>query len=234
MGHHRSTHVIVNRMEASRNQPASLAVSALQRRSIDRGGRLDPRANRGVKRRTRHQSSIVGTDMSGKEGNMKRSTPNTFILLALGIIIFTIVEDAVGHRVRDHRGAQHQVRDHRDARPQTRVPARRAQREPTSYRVSWFKPRRVPADLERWLNTRMRGFALVSVARDDTSGRYNAFFKKLPQRTRPWNYKVVIVRDASKGKVLNRAPALGWRLLAATSEWHGARGLHYIYFFRQL
>jgi hypothetical protein len=152
---------------------------------------------------------------------MKRLITNSYILLALSMLIFTLVEDVIAE----------QIRDHRDAQPQEeRVLAQRGSAE---YLVTWFKPSRMPADLEDWLNTRMTGFALVAVAKDDRSGRYNSFFTKLPHGSKPWNYKVIIVPETSIEEALKRAPTQGWRLVAVSSEWHEQRGWQYICFFWQ-
>ena len=161
---------------------------------------------------------------------MKHLITIGYILFAISMPIFIIVEDAIAEQVNDHRDTQPKVHDHRDTqRQQEKVPARRGS---TNYKVSWLKPTKIPADLESWLNRRMRGYALVAVTRDDSSGRYNSFFKKLPKGS--WNYKVKVVPESSIEKVLNEAPTQGLRLVAITSARHGPRGLQYICFFRQL
>ena len=99
--------------------------------------------------------------------------------------------------------------------------------------VSWFKPSRLPADLEDWLNTRMRGFTLLGITRDDSSGRYYSFFRKRPSGSRPLNYKVMVVPEDNIEQILKRAPSQALALVAVTSFQAGPRGLQYVCFFRR-
>lgn len=158
---------------------------------------------------------------------MSRLSTKGHTLAALVLLTLALSSDAAAQKVRDHRDPQ--VRDHRD--PQVRD-HRDPRREKTtnvksSHRVSWFKPSRVPADLELWLNTRMRGFTLLGIARDDSSGRYNGFFKQLG-RARSFDYKAMLVPENDIERELATASSEGLALVAVTSFHAGPRGLQYV------
>lgn len=159
---------------------------------------------------------------------MKHSITKGYLLFVLIVTILFFGGDAVADKVYDHRVPERdKVYDHRDPQRKNTV----VKVMPT-YIVSWYKPTKIPADLEDWLNTRMKGYGLVGVAKDDSSGRYNSFFKKLLQG-RSWNYNVKIVPEASIEKALKSARSKNMTLIAVTSEHHGPRGLMYICFFRK-
>jgi hypothetical protein len=106
------------------------------------------------------------------------------------------------------------------------APARREE-----YTVVWLQPRAIPADLESWLNTRMAGFALAAIDRDEKNGRYLGFFR--PRTGEPWKYKVMLVPADGAERLLNDSSERRLELVAVSAEWQGPRGLQYLCFFRQ-
>lgn len=99
------------------------------------------------------------------------------------------------------------------------------------YKVSWYRPVKMPADIEDWLNERMKGYGLIAITKDETSGRYNSIFKRLYNDT--WNYTVRIVSGDGLEAFLVETRKSNLELVAVTSEDHGPRGLMYFCFFRQ-
>ena len=115
-----------------------------------------------------------------------------------------------------------------------------AQKRPASdvkvmptYMVSWFKFdfTTLPGEAERWLNTRMSGYGLVAVTKDEVSGRYNSIFKSLP-KGKSWQYTVSMVPEHRLENLLSVSRKSNLELIAATSQQHGVKGLVYFCFFR--
>ena len=147
----------------------------------------------------------------------------TLLLCMLAVIQFNNI--AAEQTVRDHRTRPPVNKENSTPRKNTVVEVMPV------YKVSWYKPTRMPADIEDWLNERMKGYGLIAITKDENSGRYNSIFKRLYNKT--WNYTVKIVSEDGLEAFLVQTRKSNLELVAVTSEDHGPRGLMYYCFFRK-
>jgi hypothetical protein len=110
-------------------------------------------------------------------------------------------------------------------------PPRNDQATNQQYRVVSYQPSRIPADLESWLNTRMKGHLLEGITRSE-SGRYTGVFRRLPSNSRDYRYKAMVIPEEHVGRSLEGASDDGWSLVAMTSFDAGSRGVQSVLFFR--
>jgi hypothetical protein len=107
-------------------------------------------------------------------------------------------------------------------------PPRNDQATNQQYRVVTYQPSRIPADLESWLNSRMKGHLLEGITRNE-SGTYTGVFRRLSSNSRDYRYKAMV---ASQDSIDRAASKDGWLLVAMTSFDAGPRGVQSVLFFR--